>query len=32
MIMKTKPIKRNENIMKLSKEHHFSLLFCWKIR
>ncbi|MDQ6845954.1 MAG: hemerythrin domain-containing protein [Bacteroidota bacterium] len=30
--MNRKPIKRNENILKLSKEHHFSLLFCWKIR
>ena len=30
--MKTKPIKRSEHIMKLSKEHHFGLLFCWKIR
>ncbi len=30
--MNKKPIKRNENILKLSKEHHFSLLFCWKIR
>lgn len=30
--MDPKPIKRSENIMKLSREHHFSLLFCWKIR
>jgi len=30
--MNKKPIKRNENILNLSKEHHFSLLFCWKIR
>ena len=30
--MNKKPIKRNENILKLSKEHHFSLLFCWKLR
>ena len=30
--MKKEPIKRNINILKLSKEHHFSLLFCWKIR
>ena len=29
--MNRKPIRRNENILKLSKEHHFSLLFCWKI-
>lgn len=27
-----KPIKRNEHIIKLSKDHHFTLLFCWKIR
>lgn len=26
------PIKRSESIVKLSREHHFSLLFCWKIR
>ncbi len=30
--METKPIKRSEHIMKLSKEHHSGLLFCWKIR
>lgn len=30
--MVSKPIKRNENILKLSQEHHFSLLFCWKIK
>ena len=30
--METKPIKRNINIVKLSKDHHASLLFCWKIR
>jgi hemerythrin-like domain-containing protein len=30
--MNKKPIRRNENIVKLSKDHHFSLLFCWKIR
>ncbi len=30
--MDPKPIKRSDNIMKLSREHHFSLLFCWKIR
>jgi len=28
----TKPIKRSEHIVKLSKDHHFTLLFCWKIR
>jgi len=27
-----KPIKRNEHIRKLSQEHHFCLLFCWKVR
>jgi hemerythrin-like domain-containing protein len=27
-----KPIKRSEHIIQLSKEHHFSLLFCWKVR
>lgn len=26
------PIKRSEHIVQLSKEHHFSLLFCWKLR
>ncbi|MGE5521080.1 MAG: hemerythrin domain-containing protein [Candidatus Dadabacteria bacterium] len=30
--MKQKPIKRNPNILLLSKDHHFTLLFCWKIR
>ena len=28
----TKPIKRNESLVNLSREHHFSLLFGWKIR
>jgi hemerythrin-like domain-containing protein len=32
MAMQKRPIKRNEHIKKLSREHHFSLLFCWKIR
>ena len=27
-----KTYKRNEQIKKLSIEHHFTLLFCWKIR
>lgn len=27
-----KPIKRNEHFKNLSRDHHFSLLFCWKIR
>jgi len=26
------PIKRNKHIVALSKDHHFSLLFCWKLR
>ena len=26
------PIHRSEHIKTLSREHHFSLLFCWKIR
>ncbi|MDQ6901513.1 MAG: hemerythrin domain-containing protein [Bacteroidota bacterium] len=30
--MENKPIKRNKNIKKLSKDHHSGLLFCWKIR
>jgi len=30
--MTTKPIKRSESIVKLSREHHLSLLFGWKIR
>lgn len=30
--MSEKPIKRNEHIVSLSREHHFSLLFGWKIK
>jgi iron-sulfur cluster repair protein YtfE (RIC family) len=30
--MPRKPIKRNEYIKKVSQEHHFNLLFCWKVR
>jgi len=30
--MKTQPIKRREELKILSREHHFGLLFCWKIR
>lgn len=30
--MDPKPIKRSETIVKFSREHHFSLLFSWKIR
>lgn len=29
--MEKKPLKRTEEIMPLSREHHFSLLFSWKI-
>jgi len=29
---KPMPIKRNENLVPLSREHHFGLLFSWKIR
>ena len=29
--METKPIKRNVNLVPLSKDHHFGLLACWKI-
>lgn len=27
-----KPIKRHPSLQQLSREHHFGLLFCWKIR
>lgn len=30
--MEKKPIKRNPHIVKLSQDHHASLLFCWKLR
>ena len=30
--MKNSPLKRNENLAKLSRDHHSGLLFCWKIR
>lgn len=30
--MEPKPIKRSDSIVKFSREHHFSLLFSWKIR
>ncbi|MGN6165980.1 MAG: hemerythrin domain-containing protein [Flavisolibacter sp.] len=30
--MEQKPIKRSEHIKQLSKDHHFTLLFSWKIR
>lgn len=30
--MKNHPLKRNDNLLKLSRDHHAGLLFCWKIR
>jgi iron-sulfur cluster repair protein YtfE (RIC family) len=30
--MENKPLKRNENIRAISKDHHWGLLFCWKIK
>ncbi|HVS93802.1 MAG TPA: hemerythrin domain-containing protein [Mucilaginibacter sp.] len=30
--MKQQPIKRSEYIIALSRDHHTSLLFCWKIK
>ncbi|HUZ60554.1 MAG TPA: hemerythrin domain-containing protein [Hanamia sp.] len=30
--MEKNPIKRNPNIVKLSRDHHASLIFCWKLR
>jgi iron-sulfur cluster repair protein YtfE (RIC family) len=30
--MNTKPIKRNNALQGVSREHHFGLLLCWKIR
>ena len=30
--MKNKPLKRSESLVKLSKDHHAGLLFCWKLR
>ncbi len=32
MKMKNEPLKRNQNLLKLSRDHHAGLLFCWKIR
>jgi len=29
--MEQKPLKRNEHILQLSKDHHFTLLFSWKL-
>ena len=30
--MKKAPIKRSEFLIQLSRDHHFTLLFCWKIK
>ena len=30
--MKPKPIKRSDYIVSISREHHATLLFCWKLR
>jgi hypothetical protein len=30
--MEQKPIQRNKHIKQLSKDHHYSLLFSWKIK
>lgn len=30
--MKPQPIKRSEHIVSISREHHATLLFCWKLR
>lgn len=30
--MNRKPIKRHPSLIALSKDHHFGLLLCWKIR
>ncbi|MEO6962824.1 MAG: hemerythrin domain-containing protein, partial [Puia sp.] len=30
--MTEKPIKRSKHLLLISREHHFGLLFCWKIR
>jgi len=30
--MERKFMKRNESVLKLLKEHHYGVLFCWKIR
>jgi len=31
-LKKSTPIKRHESLQPLSRQHHTSLLFCWKIR
>ena len=30
--MKTEPLKRSKALQSLSREHHYGLLLCWKIR
>jgi len=30
--MENRPIKRSEELKALSRDHHFGLLFCWKIK
>lgn len=32
MTENTNPIKRNESLRNVSRDHHFGLLFCWKLR
>lgn len=32
MVQNTSPIKRNESLKDLSRDHHYGLLLCWKIR
>ncbi|WP_114782828.1 hemerythrin domain-containing protein [Botryobacter ruber] len=32
MKTETKPQKRDKSLVPLSREHHFGLLFCWKLR
>ncbi|MDO6391001.1 hemerythrin domain-containing protein [Pontibacter sp. BT731] len=29
---KPKPLKRDKSLVPLSREHHFGLLFCWKLK
>ena len=32
MTTATKPLKRDKSLVPLSREHHFGLLFCWKLK
>ncbi|WP_299701420.1 hemerythrin domain-containing protein [uncultured Pontibacter sp.] len=32
MTTATKPLKRDNSLIPLSREHHFGLLFCWKLK